>query len=62
MYVTYFKQKITSEIETMSETQKKYYTKCKANLQSGIEYYKNLMQHPSMEADLDELAIQTAAL
>ncbi len=62
MYVTYFKQKITSEIETMSETQKKYYTKCKANLLSGIEYYKNLMQHPSMEADLDELAIQTAAL
>ena len=52
LYVDYFKQKMSSEIDTLSDAQKKYYSKCKANILNSIEYYKGLKSFSIIPDDL----------
>lgn len=43
LYVDYLQRQITEFGDSISEKQKKYVDKFKTNLQSGIDYYKNLL-------------------
>ncbi|KXK46496.1 MAG: hypothetical protein UZ10_BCD003000997 [Bacteroidetes bacterium OLB10] len=43
LYIDYLQRQITEFGDSISEKQKKYIDKFKSNLQSGIDYYKNLL-------------------
>lgn len=45
LYVDYYKKKFEVELTSISDNQKKHYQKCKANLLSGIAYYKEMLSN-----------------
>jgi hypothetical protein len=43
LYVDYLKRQIAESSTMISEKQRKYFAKFKANLQSGIEFYRSIL-------------------